>query len=95
MLSDFTVPEIIRVVCYTIAPVAAFYVALKRWHIGLRHEALFFAMLVLMFAWSAIEISLTANGVATREYRVLATPVVVLLTLFLVAVALLESKRHA
>lgn len=72
--------ELVRILCYTIAPVASLIVGLSRYRQHRVAEFVIYASLSFLFVWYAIEISLTRSEIDTRGLRGVATPLVVVMT---------------
>ncbi len=73
--------ELTRLLCYTIAAPMLFYMALRMARSRQPAYALFFASISLLFVWYMVEVTLLSSGINTREYRPLATPLVVMAAL--------------
>ena len=71
-----TAPEIFRLVCYTIAVPAFLFLAFDEFHNRKYWIAIVFLSLSLLFAWYMIEITTIGQGLNTREYRVIGTPMI-------------------
>lgn len=80
--------ETIRMACYVVSSIALFYkaLAMMREHryggAGLRW------FLVALFTWYIIEITLISQGINTRDYRIIGTPMIVGITAVAVAQAI-------
>lgn len=78
--------EILRLACYVIVVPALLYLTL---HNGRRRAyayAAFFGSQTLLFAWYVVEITIASTGVNTREYRVIGTPMIVIMTAAIVVI---------
>ena len=73
--------ELTRLLCYTVAAPMLFYMALRMARSRQPAYALFFASISLLFVWYMVEVTLLSRGINTREYRPLATPLVVMAAL--------------
>lgn len=82
-----TVFEIIRMVCYVVAPIALLYKALALLHENHYGGAWLRLFLLLLFAWYMVELTLLGRGIDTRDYRIVGTPLVIGITVVAVAQA--------
>lgn len=74
-------------VCYVVAPLVLLYKAqalMREHHYGGAWLRLF---LLVLFVWYLIELTMIGQGIDTREYRVIGTPMIVGLTAVAVAQA--------
>lgn len=76
--------EVFRMACYVVGSIAAGRLFLIAWHVRLIPAVLLFGGLTALFLWYMIEITIASTGVNTREYRVVGTPMVTLVTVALV-----------
>lgn len=76
-----TIWEIVRMICYVIAAPALLYLALWLAHYRMHVAAVGLGALSALFVWYMIEITLASSGVNTREYRVIGTPMIVIITI--------------
>lgn len=81
-----TIWEVVRMACYTIGAPAALFVALWLWRQRMRVAAVGVASLSVLFLWYMAEITLASTGIDTREYRVIGTPMIVIIALALVVI---------
>jgi len=72
--------EITRLVCYTVAAPLLLYIALRMARSRQLAYATFFVSISLLFMWYMVEVTLLSSGINTREYRIIATPLVVAAT---------------
>lgn len=73
--------EITRLVCYTIAAPLLLYMALRMARSRQLAYALFFFSISMLFTWYMVEVTLLSSGLDTRQYRIIATPLVVMATM--------------
>lgn len=86
--------EIIRIVCYAIAPLALFYKSQDLYRRGYLCGAILRLFMVLLFVWYMAELTMLNSGIDTRDYRAIATPIVVGLTAVAVVQAMEVRKQH-
>lgn len=82
-----TLFELIRMACYVVAPLALLYKAqalLQEHHYGGAWLRLF---LLALFAWYLAELTMIGQGIDTRNYRVIGTPMILGITTVAVAQA--------
>lgn len=79
--------EIARLACYVLSAPALLYLALHSARSRLFSYAFFYASQTLLFVWYVVEITIAATGINTREYRVIGTPMVLVMTAAVVAIA--------
>ncbi len=82
-----TLFELIRMACYVIAPLALLYKAqalLHEHHYGGAWLRLF---MLTLFVWYLAELTMIGNGIDTREYRIIGTPMILGITVVAVAQA--------
>lgn len=72
--------EIVRAFCYVILAPLLMRRALRMRRLGRKALGIFYGALGVLFAWYVVELALIAGGVNTREYRVLATPLILAIT---------------
>ncbi len=72
--------EIVRMVCYVVGAPALLYLALWLTRHRLYVAALGVGALSALFVWYTVEITIAATGLNTREYRVIGTPMVLMIT---------------
>lgn len=81
--------------CYVISAPFLLYLALWLWHHRMYMASAGVGALSALFVWYMIEITLASTGVNTREYRVIGTPMIVIITVSSVMlVAHIRAKRE-
>lgn len=89
-----TLWEYVRMACYVVSAPALLHVALWLVHRRLYATAAGVAALSALFAWYMLEITLASTGINTREYRVIGTPMIVIITIsVLLTVARIRAGR--
>lgn len=76
-----TIWEAVRMVCYVILAPTMLYLTLWMARQHLYAQMCLYASLSLLFGWYMVEITISATGINTREYRVIGTPMVVVATI--------------
>lgn len=88
--------EIVRLACYVIASIALLYKSLAMLHERRNGGALLRLFLVLLFVWYIAEVTMIGQGINTRDYRIIGTPMIVGITTVAVAQAIGVWKvRHS
>ena len=82
-----TVFELIRMACYLIAPIALLYKAFSLLHEKHYGGAWLRLFMLLLFAWYMVELTLLGQGIDTRDYRIIGTPMIIGITVVAVAQA--------
>lgn len=91
-----TFPEIVRLLCYTVAAPSALYVSLYMARCRQWPQAVFFGSLALSWFWYMAEITIASTGINTREYRIVGTPMVMATAVALVVIVhRTRMERHA
>lgn len=76
-----TYPEIARMVCYVIGAPAFALLAFD----GFRQHTYWYALrdlaVSLLFSWYMIELTMIGKGINTRDYRIIGTPMIIVVTL--------------
>lgn len=80
--------------CYVIAALALLYKALAMIHEGHYGGAWMRLFWAALFAWYLIELTMIGQGVDTRNYRIIGTPMIVGVTIVAVAQAWAVWKRR-
>ena len=79
--------EILRMVCYAIAPLALLYKALALIHQRHYGGAWLRLFMLALFIWYMVELTMIGHGIDTRRYRIIGTPMIVGVTAVAVAQA--------
>ena len=90
-----TPPEAIRMFCYTVGVPAAAYIAIYLYRDGAKVWAYIFAAQAGLWLWYMAEITMIGMGMNTRDYRIIGTPmIVVIATAMLIVVRNLRGGGH-
>lgn len=77
--------DVIRITCYAVIVVGLVKMALTTRRAGYRYVAGMFISMAVFHAWLLFEAALTSSGYNTRALRALATPIVVVSAIMVVA----------
>lgn len=81
--------------CYVVAPLALMYKAQSMLHDHHYGGAWLRLFLVALFAWYLVELTLIGQGVDTRDYRIIGTPMILGITTVALAQAVaVWRQRH-
>lgn len=87
--------EIIRMACYVIAPLALLYKAQALLHENHYGGAWLRLLLLALFGWYMVELTMIGQGIDTRDYRIIGTPMILGITVVAVAQAVaVWRQRH-
>lgn len=90
-----TIWEIVRMICYVVAAPALLYKALSMMHEHRYGGAVLRLFLALLFVWYMVEITMIGHGVNTRDYRIIGTPmIIVIATVALTQAVNVWKSRH-
>ena len=87
--------ELVRMGCYVVASIALLYKALSMMHEHRYGGAALRFFLTALFTWYMVEITMIGQGINTRDYRIIGTPMIVGITAVAVAQAIgVWKQRH-
>lgn len=66
-------------ICYVIAAPALLYKALALFHQHLYGGAVLRLFMAVLFVWYMVEITMIGQGIDTRDYRIIGTPMIIVI----------------
>lgn len=79
--------EIVRMACYVVSVPTLLYLTLHSIHNRSYSFSALYGGLAMLLSWYVVEITIASTGINTREYRVIGTPLVIVIAASLLSIA--------